>query len=69
MVSFMECVQKRGCWEKYMYTQCLKIDQNVSFKFFFNFGHFPPIFVLLKVICQVTLFDSKLHVLKMRLFL
>jgi len=37
---------------------CLKITQNVAFEF----GHFPSIFVLLKVTCLVTLFDRKLQV-------
>ena len=41
-------------------TQCLKITQNVAFEFW----HFPPIFVLLKVTCLVTLFDRKLQVFK-----
>ena len=35
-------------------THCLKITQNVAFEFW----HFPPIFVLLKLTCLVTLFDS-----------
>ena len=30
----------------------------------FEFWHFPPIFVLLKLTCLVTLFDRKLHVFK-----
>ena len=30
----------------------------------FEFWHFPPIFVLLKVTCLVTLFDRKLQVFK-----
>ena len=34
-------------------THCLEIAQNVSFEFF----NFPPIFVLSKVTCLVTLFD------------
>ena len=41
-------------------SHCLKITQNVAFEF----CHFPPIFVLLKVTCLVTLFDRKLQVLK-----
>ena len=32
----------------------------------FNFWHFPPIFIQLKVTCLVTLFDYKLQVLKTR---
>ena len=40
--------------------QCLKITQNVAFEFW----HFPPIFVLLKVTCLVTLFDRKLQLFK-----
>ena len=35
--------------------QCLKITQNVAFEFW----HFPPIFVQLKLTCLVTLFDRK----------
>ena len=30
----------------------------------FEFWHFPPIFVLLKLTCLVTLFDRKLQVFK-----
>ena len=41
-------------------THCLKITQNVAFEFW----HFPPIFVLLKLTCLVTLFDRKLQVFK-----
>ena len=37
-----------------------KIAQNVTFEFW----HFPPIFVLLKLTCLVTLFDRNLHVFK-----
>ena len=37
-------------------SHCLKIPQNVAFEFW----HFPPIFVLLKLTCLVTLFDRKL---------
>ena len=44
-------------------TQCLKITQNVAFEFF-EFWHFPPIFVLLKLNCLVPLFDRKLQVIK-----
>ena len=48
------------CW----YTaHCLKISQNVSF-WICQFWHFPPIFVLLKMTCQVTLFDRKFQVFK-----
>ena len=51
----------------YIYTlwmpHCLKITQIVAFQFF-QFWHFPPIFVLLKVTCLVTLFDRKLQVVK-----
>ena len=42
------------------FTHCLKIAQNVAFEFW----HFPPIFVLLKLTCLVTLFDQKLQVCK-----
>ena len=45
------------------YTQCLKITQNVAFEFN-EFWHFPPIFVMLKLTCLVTLFDRKLQFLK-----
>ena len=38
----------------------LKITQNVAFEFWY----FPPIFVLLKLTCLVTLFDYKLQVFK-----
>ena len=41
-------------------AHCLKITQNVAFEFW----HFPPIFVLLKLTCLVTLFDRKLQVFK-----
>ena len=34
-------------------AHCLKITQNVAIEFW----HFPPIFVLLKLTCLVTLFD------------
>ena len=44
-------------------SHCLKITQNVAFEFM-TFWHFPPIFVLLKLTCLVTLFDSKLQVFK-----
>ena len=49
--------------EKTVKAQCLKITQNVAFEFF-EFWHFPPIFVLLKLTCLVTLFDRKLQVFK-----
>ena len=41
-------------------AHCLKITQNVAFEFW----HFPPIFVLLKLTCLVTLFDRKLQIFK-----
>ena len=41
-------------------TQCLKIAKNVAFEFW----HFPPIFVELKLTYLVTLFDRKLQVFK-----
>ena len=44
-------------------TQCLKITQNVAFEFF-QFRHFPLIFVILKLTCLVTLCDHKLQVFK-----
>ena len=40
-------------------TSCFQIDY---------FGHFSPIFGLLKLICLVTLFDRKLHVFKLTIF-
>ena len=40
-----------------------KFTQNVAF-LFFQFWYFLPIFVLLKLTCLVTLFDSKLQVFK-----
>ena len=39
---------------------CLKITQNVAFAFW----HFPPIIVLSKLTCLVTLFDRKLQYFK-----
>ena len=42
---------------------CLKFTQNVAFEFL-KFWHFPPIFVLLKLTCLVTLFDRKLQTFK-----
>ena len=44
-------------------AHCLKSTQNVAFESF-NFVHFPPFFVLLKLTCLVTLFDRKLQVFK-----
>ena len=44
-------------------TNCLKIVQNVAFEFF-EFWHFPPIFVLFQLTCLVTLFDRKLKFFK-----
>ena len=41
-------------------AHCLKFTQNVAFEFWY----FPPIFVLLKLTCLVTLFDRKLQVFK-----
>ena len=41
-------------------SHCLKITQNVAFEFW----HLPPIFVLLKLTCLVTLFDRKLQFFK-----
>ena len=37
-------------------AHCLKIAQNVAFEFL----NFPPIFVILKLTCLVTLFDCEL---------
>ena len=44
------------------HSQCLK-NPNILI-WTFEFWHFSPIFVLLKVTCQVTLFDHKLQVFK-----
>ena len=44
-------------------AHCLKTAQNVAFEFWY----FPPIFVLLKLTCLVTLFDRKLQVFKISL--
>ena len=44
-------------------SHCLKITENVAFEFL-TIWHFPPIFVLLKLTCLVTLFDRKLQVFK-----
>ena len=66
-----------GCWNfllvanalsfvgstHFLTPQCLKITKNVAFQVFV-FWHFPPIFVLLKVTCLVTLFDHNLQVFK-----
>ena len=41
-------------------ARCLKITQNVPFEFW----HFPPIFILLKLTFLVTLFARKLQVFK-----
>ena len=46
-----------------MPSHCLKTTQDVAFEFL-TFWHFPPIFVLLKPACLVTLFDRKLQVFK-----
>ena len=40
------------------HAHCLKITQNVAFEFW----HFSPIFVLLKLTCLVTLFDRNLQI-------
>ena len=49
--------------KQHLLYYCLKITKNVSF-WFFQFWLIPPIFVLLKVTCLVTLFDCKLQVFK-----
>ena len=41
-------------------SQCLKITQNVAFEF----GHFSPIFGLLKMTGLVTLFDHQIELFK-----
>ena len=43
-------------------SHCLKITQNVAFDF--SLWHFPPVFVLSKLTCLVTLFDRKLQYFK-----
>ena len=50
-------VRRFSSWEG---PQCMKITLNVAFEFW----HFSPIFVLLKLTCLVTLFDRKLQVFK-----
>ena len=40
-----------------------EITQNVAFAIF-QFWHFPPTFVLLKVTCLVTLFDLNIQIFK-----
>ena len=37
----------------FLYSQWLKILKHIAFEFW----HFPPIFIILKVTCLVTLFD------------
>ena len=44
-------------------AQCLKIIQSVPFEFS-NFLHSPPIFVLSKLNCLVTLFNGNIQVFK-----
>ena len=46
--------------QKSYFGLILEITQNVAFEFW----HFPPIFVLLKLTYLVTLFDRKLQVFK-----
>ena len=54
--------REKGIWleiplnpQSFVGTHCLKMTQIVAFEFW----HFPPIFVLLKVTCLVTLYDQK----------
>ena len=55
------CLSERNQQEiMKLLSQCLKITKNVALEFW----HFPPIFVLLKLTCLVTLFDRKLQVFK-----
>ena len=49
--------------EKETIAHCLKINQNIAFEFW-EFCHFQPIFVLLKLTCLVTMVDRKLQVFK-----
>ena len=55
------CIQEgeknvdQGWWDIASTAHYLNIKQNVAFEFW----HFPPIFVLLKLTCLVTLFDRK----------
>ena len=37
---------------------------HLNFVLFFQFWHFSPFFVQLKLACLVTLFDRKLHIFK-----
>ena len=48
------------CFQRMHITLFKNLAQNVVFEFW----HFPPIFVLLKLTCLVTLFDRKLQVFK-----
>ena len=58
---FLSCIfhQDSLVQKRLTMSHCLKITQNVAFEFL-TFWHFPPIFVLLKLTCLVTLFDRKL---------
>ena len=59
--SLVSSVDTHFCHQEFhTFTHCLKVTQNVAFEFW----HFPPNFVLLKLTCLVTLFDSKLQVFK-----
>ena len=69
-VYFTYCCNARFAMEEgqnlgLLHLHCLKITQNVAFEFW----HFPPIFVLLKLIGLVTLFDRKLQLFKNSPFL
>ena len=46
--------------KKDMSSHWLKIPQNIAFEFW----HFPPILVLLKLTCLETLFERQLQVFK-----
>ena len=52
-----DCKNRRNY---FIFSWCLKITQNVAFECL----HFPPIFVLLKLTCLVTLYGCKLQVFK-----
>ena len=58
------CNDKKKC-QIYTYWQFTLFENYSKCRIWiFEFWHFPPIFVLLKVTCLVTLFDRKLQVFK-----
>ena len=60
------CMSKCTKIEKNQINHLLTLFENYSKcrNWIFQFWHFPPIFVLLKLTCLVTLFDRKLQVFK-----